>query len=177
MAKKPLFVVFVRSPRNLYCRQIKNSLDEISKQIGKDVDFKYVFRNEEEVMSLAFNVYKSPMSFYITKEGIAHSFDTALLLGDQKKAINMLKNGIESSPMTFWAPAVAQNKKYVYYIIKDVRNWYEKSKMKRKFEKILRSANVTYLVDPVDANWSEKSIYSKMDKQIILLAIGLPVIC
>ena len=66
---------------------MKTSLDEIAQKIGKQVDFKYVFRNEEELLSLSFNVYRSPRAFYISKEGISYAFDSSLLVSDPDKVL------------------------------------------------------------------------------------------
>jgi hypothetical protein len=54
---------------------MKESLDQLAMDFSGNVQFAYVIKYEEEFLSLAYWVYRTPRSYYLSMDGKAYAFE------------------------------------------------------------------------------------------------------
>lgn len=122
----------------------------------------------EEKMAYTYEVYGEkesfvPRSFFIDKDGVAHTFPLVL------PAINTTIQWIDdkkykNSPFRFKAPAVMSDMKLKWgYLKKEVRLWYLNNLLD-KVEELLRKTKIGYVVDLDPMDFDNSRPYQKMDR-------------
>ena len=72
---------------------------------GGDVQFAYVIKYEEEFLSLAYWVYRTPRSYYLTMDGKAHAFE--IIVTGKKTTKDWIDDKrYLHSPLTFDTPKI-----------------------------------------------------------------------
>ena len=135
-------------------REMKKFLDELAMQYNGDIQFAYVDKHDEELLSLTLWVYKAPW-FYFFIDGMAYSIPIEPIY---KKNIGELRDIIDkkeylTSMLRMKAPA--RIKEWTlpwHYVVKDARAFYVNSSILNKVESVLRRLKIWYLVDknPLD---------------------------
>lgn len=82
---------------------MKEGLDYLAKQYDGQIQFAYVIKNDEELLSLSFWVYRAPRSYLFTMDGNAHVYEEINV--DNKKSQKWIDTKqYLKSPLTFKLP-------------------------------------------------------------------------
>lgn len=108
-----------------------------------------------------------PRSYFIDKDGMAHTFNLVLpALNSTIDWIDMKK--YKNSGFRFKAPPIlSEYKIYWAYLKKEARLFYIIHALD-KVEEILRKTKISYVVDLDPMDFNESRPYQKMDRQILL---------
>ena len=82
---------------------MKESLNKLAMDYKGEIQFAYVIKYEEEFLSLAYWVYRTPRSYYLTMDGKAHAFEI-IITGRNTTAKWIDDKKYFKSPLSFTSP-------------------------------------------------------------------------